>query len=331
MGNDGQSGIRWNRLLILEEAIDDFIDGAVSTYRYNRFCSSLECFPSQLGRMSGCAGFENFRAFRQIGRCSTASARVQNSDCPHHQSPFSYNVCRFMYKAAFYDLDGTLLSCNLVTMHAYYARNDRSLLKSVYQFTKVLLSVPVLFGLDLYSRSLFNKFSFRAYRGMHRDRLIGLADDLFEVTLKPSIFPKAQALIDTTRALGYRNVLVTGTLDFTIRPIALHFGIEEVICNRLEFKDHIASGRFLPPLIAESEKAHSIREYAEEENIDLTQSCAFSDSSADLPMLSAVGHPVATNPTRRLRRVAMEKNWPILELRETSTNFPPFLSVAKVH
>ena len=76
-----------------------------------------------------------------------------------------------MNKAAFYDLDGTLLSCNLVTMHAYYARNDRSLVKSVYQLTKVLLSVPLLFGLDLYSRSMFNVFSFRAYKGMHRDRL----------------------------------------------------------------------------------------------------------------------------------------------------------------
>src|SRR5206468_2496221 len=131
-----------------------------------------------------------------------------------------------MKKAAFYDLDGTLLSCNLVTMHAYYARNDRSLVKSAYQFTKVLLSVPLLFGLDLYSRATFNTFAFRAYRGMHRDRLIGLADDLFEVTLKPSIFPQAKALVDATRSHGYRNVLVTGTLDFHIRPIALHFGFE---------------------------------------------------------------------------------------------------------
>jgi HAD superfamily hydrolase (TIGR01490 family) len=234
-----------------------------------------------------------------------------------------------MNKAAFYDLDGTLLSCNLVTMHAYYARNDRSVLKSIYQFTKVLLSVPILFGLDLYSRSRFNVRSFKAYRGMHRDRLIGLADDLFEVTLKPSIFPQAQSLINTTRDLGYRNVLVTGTLDFTIRPIALHFGFDEVICNRLEFKKHIATGRVLPPLLAENEKARSIREYADEEGIDLAQSCAFSDSSADVPMLSAVGHPVATNPTRRLRRKALKNNWPILELRETSSTLPPFLRTAK--
>ena len=233
-----------------------------------------------------------------------------------------------MNKAAFYDLDGTLLSCNLVTMHAYYARNDRSLIKSAYQLTKVLLSVPLLFGLDLYSRSLFNVFSFRAYRGMHRDRLIGLADDLFEVTLKPSIFPQAQALINTTSELGYRNVLVTGTLDFTIRPIALHFGIDEVICNRLEFKNHVATGRVLPVLLAEHEKARSVREYAAREGIDLAKSCAFSDSSADVPMLSEVGFPVATNPTRRLRRIAIQKHWPILELREGSPSFPSFLQPA---
>ncbi len=165
---------------------------------------------------------------------------------------------------------------------------------------------------------------------MHRDRLIGLADDLFEVTLKPSIFPQAQSLINTTRDLGYRNILVTGTLDFTIRPIALHFGIEEVICNRLEFKNHVATGRVLAPLLAENEKARSIRGYADQEGIDLAESCAFSDSSADVPMLSAVGHPVATNPTRRLRRVALQRNWPILELRETPSNLPPFLRPAKV-
>jgi HAD superfamily hydrolase (TIGR01490 family) len=236
-----------------------------------------------------------------------------------------------MNKAAFYDLDGTLLDCNLVSTHAYYARNDRSLVKSVYQFSKVLVSVPLMFALDLYSRRVFNEFSFRAYRGMHRDRLIGLADDLFEVTLKPSIYPQAQALIDTTRALGYRNILVTGTLDFTIRPIALHFGFDEVICNRLEFKNHIATGEVLPPLLAEDEKARRIRAYAARENIDLARSCAFSDSSADVSMLSAVGDPVATNPTRRLRRIALRNHWPILELGKSTSMFPPFLRPAKAH
>ena len=86
----------------------------------------------------------------------------------------------------------------------------------------------------------------------------------------------------------------------------------------------------LPPLLAENEKARSIREYATQEGIDLAESCAFSDSTADVPMLSAVGHPVATNPTRRLRRVALDHRWPILELREAFSKLPPFLKTAKV-
>jgi len=233
-----------------------------------------------------------------------------------------------MNKAAFYDLDGTLLSCDLVMEHAYYARNDRSLIRSAYQLSKAVMKVPWLAGLALHSRKKFNVSLFRAYKGMHRDRLVGLADDLFEVTLKPSIFLQAKPLIHCTRELGYRNVLVTGTLDFTVRPIALHFGIDDVICNRLEFKNHLATGRSLRPLIAEDEKARSIREYAEKEGIDLSQSCAFSDSFADIPMLTAVGHPVATNPTPRLRRKALQNNWPIIELRENSSTLPPFLTTS---
>lgn len=229
------------------------------------------------------------------------------------------------HKAAFYDLDGTLLSCNLVTTYAYYARNDSSLLKSAYLFLRVLFSVPILFALDLYSRSLFNLYFFRFYRGMNRDRLIGLADDLFEVTLHPSIYPQAEELVRRTREEGFRNVLVTGAHDITVRPIALHFGIDEVICNRLEFKNHLATGRVLSPLVAENEKARIIRDYAEAEGIDLAQSCAFSDSTSDIPMLAVTGHPVATNSTRRLRRYAQKHGWPVIELSDTKNDLGRFL------
>ena len=239
-------------------------------------------------------------------------------------------------KAAFFDLDGTLLSCNLVMTYAYYARNDRSILKSIFKFLNVLIKVPIFFVLDLYSRKSFNVFLFRAYRGMHRDRLIGLADDLFEVTLKPSIYAGSESLVRRTRELGYRNVLVTGDLDFTVRPIALQLGFDEIICNRLEFLDHVATGKVLPQLVVGDEKAAIIRLYAEAEDLDLKASCAFSDSSADIPMLSQTGHPVATNPTNRLRRAAKARGWPIINLNATSENgasndLPEFLRCDPAH
>ncbi len=234
-----------------------------------------------------------------------------------------------MNKAAFYDLDGTLLTCNLVNMHAYYARNDRSLVKGALQFMKVLASVPFLVAAELYSRRSFNKVAFKAYKRMHRDRLIGLADDLFEVVLKPSIFPGAKRLIDNTRDAGYRNVLVTGTLDFEVRPIAEHFGFDDIICNRLEFKQHEATGGFHEPLVAEKGKARLIEEFAKKEGMRLEDCCAFSDSSADVPMLEAVGHPVATNPSMALRFIAWRRGWHVIELRKGTCNLPPFLRTAK--
>ena len=58
-----------------------------------------------------------------------------------------------------------------------------------------------------------------------------------------------------------------------------------------------------------------IREYAEREDINLSESYAYSDSISDLPMLSIVGHPVAANPDFRLKEVALQHDWPILNLR----------------
>ncbi|MBI4481392.1 MAG: HAD family phosphatase [Acidobacteria bacterium] len=217
-------------------------------------------------------------------------------------------------RAAFFDLDGTLLDLTLVHTYAYYARNQRSIVNSLYRFSKVVASVPLLLLLDFYSRRVFNIYHFSKYKGMDRDRLIALAEDLFATVVKPSIYPGSDDLVQRTRDAGFRTVLITGTLDFTVDPIAQHFGFHEVICNHLEFVNHIATGRVVPPLIAESEKARAIREYCEKKKIDPRACSAYSDSYSDLPMLNAVGHPVATNPDKRLKRVALAQKWPIIDL-----------------
>jgi phosphoserine phosphatase len=62
-------------------------------------------------------------------------------------------------------------------------------------------------------------------------------------------------------------------------------------------------------------KAECLREVAAREGLDLAECTAYSDSHTDLPFLEAVGHPVAVNPDRALRRVAVERSWPVLEFR----------------
>lgn len=220
-----------------------------------------------------------------------------------------------MKAAAFYDLDGTLISTNLVHTFAFYARNDQGILRSVRSTAATVLGIPLFIAADLYSRKVFNDLFFKWYRGQSEDRLRFLSEELFEEVVRPSIYPGAHELLEKSKSMGLRQVVVTGALDITIRPLLQHLGIEEYVANQLEFVDGIATGRLVPPVMASATKASWIRNYAEREGVSLSQCYGYADSMSDLPMLAMVGHPTATNPDLRLRSTALRHDWPILYLK----------------
>jgi HAD superfamily hydrolase (TIGR01490 family) len=217
--------------------------------------------------------------------------------------------------AAFYDLEGTLISTNLVHTLGFYSKNQQGLWRTVSRTAATVVSIPLFAVTDQYSRKVFNDLFFKRYKGQTEDRLRYLADELFEESLKPAIYPGAWELIEKSRSLGLRQVIVTGALDISIKPLMKHLGIDEYVANHLEFVNGVASGRLLPPVLASATKASWIRTYAEREGISLSDSYAYSDSISDLPMLSMVGHPAAVHPDMRLRQTAIHHDWPILDLR----------------
>jgi HAD superfamily hydrolase (TIGR01490 family) len=220
-----------------------------------------------------------------------------------------------MAAAAFYDLDGTLVRTNLVHAFAFTARNQQGILKSIVKTATTMASVPMFLAADFWNRRLFNDLFFVRYRGESEDRLRSMSQELFDTVLKPSIFPGAYELIDKSRQLGLRQVIVTGALDLTVQPLARHLKIDDYVTNRLEFVDGYATGRLLPPIMAAATKASWMRIYAEKENLNLSDCYGYSDSLSDLPMLSVVGHPTAVNPDIRLRSTALQHDWPVLDLR----------------
>ena len=220
-----------------------------------------------------------------------------------------------MAAAAFYDLEGTLVSTNLVHTLGFYARNQQGLLRSLRKSATTVLSLPLFAATDQYSRKVFNDLFFKRYKGETEDRLRFFADELFETVLKPAVFPGTFELIEKSRSLGLRQIVVTGALDFSVDPLMKYLGIETYVSNRLEFVNGIATGRLLPPVFAAATKASWIRNFAEQEGINLSDSYAYTDSMSDLPMLSIVGHPAAVNPDMRLRQTALHHDWPILNLK----------------
>src|SRR6185295_3241902 len=95
-------------------------------------------------------------------------------------------------KAAFYDVDGTLVRTNIVHSYAYYAMNRGSLSGIAGRTLGTVASLPMFGALDALNRKVFNEFFYRYYAGLSEDRLITLADDLFEDVIKKALFPKSQ-------------------------------------------------------------------------------------------------------------------------------------------
>jgi len=222
-----------------------------------------------------------------------------------HASPKHKN------SAAFYDVDGTLIRINIVHAFAFYASRQPSLFESAKRTVKTAVSVPVFWAADKLSRKWFNEIFYRSYEGASEDRLVVLAEELFEDVIKPNIYPRAKDLIDESRRAGVRQVLVSGALDFTMKPLARYLGVD-----RLEFVDHYATGKLKKPFVAGATKADIMRAYAKEHAIDLAESWAYTDSFSDYPMLAVVGHPTACNPDFRLRSLARSYDWPVLDLDE---------------
>lgn len=218
-------------------------------------------------------------------------------------------------QVAFYDVDGTLVKTNVVHAYAYYIAHHPSLKRRALGLGKLLASLPAYGVMDAYSRKYFNEYFYTNYEGFSDDRLVILGQEIFDKILKPNLYPGARDLVQRSKALGIRQVLVTGALDVITAPLAEYLGADEFGANRLEMIDGYATGRTVPPLLAGPSKSQWMRAYATRHRINLDHCWAYADSFSDLPMLSMVGRPCAVNPDSKLRAAARDFDWPVLDLR----------------
>lgn len=216
--------------------------------------------------------------------------------------------------AAFFDVDGTLMRTNITHYYVHIATRGFSPLRRALWLLAVGPPAIYYLLLDKVNRGAFNRVFYRNYRGLDAARVRALADEVFATLMRPRLYPAALTAVAAHRARGERVVLVTGSLDFLIAPLARHLGIDpgDTLAVTLAEENGRFTGELTGPPLSDAEKARAVRAYAAREGIDLAAATAYGDSRADLPMLSAVGHAVVVNPKPGLARLARERGWKIV-------------------
>lgn len=112
-------------------------------------------------------------------------------------------------------------------------------------------------------------------------------------------------------------LIITATNEFVTRPIAQALGVPELLALELERgPDGWYTGEIAGEATMREGKVRRMARWLAERGLawDAVESTFYSDSTNDLPLLETVNHPVATNPDARLRAIAQERGWPILDL-----------------
>ena len=152
--------------------------------------------------------------------------------------------------------------------------------------------------------------------GQRVSDLQDLVDEVYEKHIKLKLWPETVRLAKDHIKQGREVWLVTAAPQELGDVIAHELGLTGAIGTKVERKNGILTGKLVGKPIHGAEKRKALKALAKDRNLSLKRSYAYSDSQNDLPMLTAVGHPVAVNPDKILTRYAKAADWPIYDFKK---------------
>ena len=221
-------------------------------------------------------------------------------------------------EAAFFDLDKTIVarSSPLALGRSFFREGliSRSLLlKSLY--AQLMFQ---LMGADEEKMERMRREAAKMTQGWEQERVKQVVTEVLEEVISPLIYAEALERMHDHRAAGRLVCMVSSSPQEIVEPMARMLQVDRFIATR----PRIVDGKYTGDLDFYAygpHKAAAIQELAEELGLDLRGSYAYSDSATDLPMLELVGNPVAVNPDKALRRIAIERDWTIEVFRNPVT------------
>lgn len=230
-------------------------------------------------------------------------------------------------KYAFFDLDHTLIPVDSSGLWSYF------LLKFTGAEQPALLKERLQYDVDYYEGKLdinkFEDFEMKLLARFSRKEADRLRQLFIDKDIKPNIKPVSLELIEKCKQEGARVVMVTATYRYVVEPIGELLGIEDIIAAQQEEDSRGEfTGRWLWHVFQDG-KIREVKKYLSDRGEELSvlaDSAFFTDSINDLPLMEFVdsygGKAVATNPDKKLRKIAEEKGWKILDIFDVEIATP---------
>jgi len=217
--------------------------------------------------------------------------------------------------AAFFDLDRTLISGSSAYTLALQARRAGMIPNLEFVRDAASAAAFKLFGADDDTTDAVKARVLKAVTGMRQSDLQALNVEILPRLLS-RLRPEARRLLDRHRQAGRDTYIVSAAPQEIVEPLAHSLGMTSGIGTRSKVLDGLYTGELDGPFCYGEGKVEAMIEIANWNGYELDQCYAYSDSASDLPMLEAVGHPVAVNPDARLERHARRHGWPIVIFSE---------------
>ncbi|HEY0962517.1 MAG TPA: HAD family phosphatase [Pseudomonadales bacterium] len=214
-----------------------------------------------------------------------------------------------MRRIAFFDFDGTL------------TLKDSSRLCALPSVKLGLLDLRAALGIGaafcgykcgVYPRHKAHLLALGSFAGKSLDEIRRAIAILHERVIRHWYSASMMERVRQHQAQGDLLVIATASFNLLPEPLASAWGFDAIIGTELGFAGEVCTGRVVGHVVETDEKLRLARRFAQERGVALDDCSFYSDGILDLPLMEAVGRPVAVSPCRRLRRIALQRNWEIV-------------------
>jgi HAD superfamily hydrolase (TIGR01490 family) len=213
-----------------------------------------------------------------------------------------------MARIAFFDVDKTILRVNSASLWVQREVRAGNMRRRDAARAAFWLGMYQLGYANL--DELINE-AVRTLKGTREREVIDRTMAFYREEIASTVKPQAQAAIDAHKRDGDLVFLLTSSSNYLMAPLSDLLQIDGFLANRFVAVDGVFTGEAYTPLCFGPGKVEHAQVVADKVGVALRDCAFYTDSASDLPMLEAVGEPVAVDPDPWLRRVASQRGWRI--------------------